>query len=50
MDKALSNLYGVLTENNIQENLKVGQEKYDKGVPQLSNQKVSQSSVYFFFI
>ena len=41
VDDALSELYKVLTKNNIQENLKVGQDKY-KAVPQLSGQKVSQ--------
>jgi len=38
VDNALSKLYGVLTKNNIDENLAIGQEKY-KAVPQLSNQK-----------
>ena len=39
VDDALSKLYEVLTKNNIQENLKVGQDKW-KAVPQVKS-KVS---------
>ena len=44
VDVALSGLYEVLTKNNIQENLKVGQDKW-KSVSQVQS-KVSYSSVY----
>ena len=40
VDGALATLYGILTKNNIQENLKVGQDKYK--ATKLSDQKVRQ--------
>ena len=41
VDKALAELYAILTRNNIQESIAVGHEKY-KGVTQLNGQKVSR--------
>ena len=40
MDAALAKLYAALTQDNIQENLVVGQDKYKAS--SLSNQTVSQ--------
>jgi hypothetical protein len=40
VDEALSTLYGVLTEKNIQESLQVGHDKY-KAISQIK-EKVSQ--------
>lgn len=40
VDSALAKLYAVLTADNIQESLVVGQDKY-KGITQLGGQKVS---------
>ena len=53
VDKALSNLYEVLTKNNIEEVVKVGRDKY-KAIAKLTHTKVSPVNVFdsgcFFFL
>ena len=48
VDSALAGLYGVLTKDNIQESLVVGQDKY-KGVPQVK-EKVSRWCLFWCLI